>query len=482
MPEARVRAVYWGQERLKAARQQHGDDKVRAKLESIRKVSLDDRGRLASGTYAGKWRGEAVLDALALNPDPVLVQQQQAEEAKQQAEAAAQAKRDQAAFAEAERQYVAFRKAYEIAQYLDQQIIEKYENNPPNYAFNVESEARWRRSVLNSAGLWNEMVKTGDKLLGAKASSYVPTGWSSPRHPTHELINSLRDQISFTKRYMRSNPSQMVPLEKVQSNRITSGKLSESQALDLSATKQSVELWEQLQFKKSLLVSEKNKPALPFREDEKKQRVADLEAEVAQLRRSLGEYVPLPTVDPTKPPAEAKPTHSDSPQDETMQQRRAAREARLAARRDNSDRATRTTTREAVKESAAEFVAEQKEVQADYGVGDIVEVLSSRRWYSGVVLETKPGQWFVSFDDFYSNHDQWVGADQIREPQNNKPAEAELVEEPTFTADEKVEVLSKRVWYPATVLEAKDRVWKITYDDYGSQYDEWVGKNRIRSK
>jgi hypothetical protein len=165
-----------------------------------------------------------------------------------------------------------------------------------------------------------------------------------------------------------------------------------------------------------------------------------------------------------------------------MQQRRAAREARLAARRDNSDRATRTTTREAVKESAAEFVAEQKEVQADYGVGDIVEVLSSRRWYSGVVLETKPGQWFVSFDDFYSNHDQWVGADQIREPQNNKPAEAELVEEPTFTADEKVEVLSKRVWYPATVLEAKDRVWKITYDDYGSQYDEWVGKNRIRSK
>jgi hypothetical protein len=46
-------------------------------------------------------------------------------------------------------------------------------------------------------------------------------------------------------------------------------------------------------------------------------------------------------------------------------------------------------------------------------------------------------------------------------------------------AGDKAQVLWKGTWYPATVLKAKGAECYIHYDGYGSNWDEWVGPDRI---
>jgi hypothetical protein len=49
-----------------------------------------------------------------------------------------------------------------------------------------------------------------------------------------------------------------------------------------------------------------------------------------------------------------------------------------------------------------------------------------------------------------------------------------------YATGTKVEVLWKKQWYPATVLQAKDGAHLIHYTDYESKWDEWVPSRRIR--
>ena len=43
-----------------------------------------------------------------------------------------------------------------------------------------------------------------------------------------------------------------------------------------------------------------------------------------------------------------------------------------------------------------------------------------------------------------------------------------------------MDVLWKKVWYPAKVLKVKEGVHFIHYDDYGDEWDEWASSKRIR--
>jgi hypothetical protein len=47
-------------------------------------------------------------------------------------------------------------------------------------------------------------------------------------------------------------------------------------------------------------------------------------------------------------------------------------------------------------------------------------------------------------------------------------------------AGDKAQVLWKGTWYPAAVLKAKGTECYIHYDGYGSNWDEWVGPDRIK--
>lgn len=54
------------------------------------------------------------------------------------------------------------------------------------------------------------------------------------------------------------------------------------------------------------------------------------------------------------------------------------------------------------------------------------------------------------------------------------------VEARNCAVGDKAQVLWKGTWYPASVLKAKGSQCFIHYDGYGSNWDEWVGPNRIK--
>ena len=51
-----------------------------------------------------------------------------------------------------------------------------------------------------------------------------------------------------------------------------------------------------------------------------------------------------------------------------------------------------------------------------------------------------------------------------------------------FAVGDAVEVKWKSSWYPASVLETKNGKYKIHYDGYSDSWDEWVGPSRIRAR
>lgn len=51
----------------------------------------------------------------------------------------------------------------------------------------------------------------------------------------------------------------------------------------------------------------------------------------------------------------------------------------------------------------------------------------------------------------------------------------------SYEVGQKVEVEWHGTWYPAVVIEAGQGQWKIHYDGYGDDWDEWVGPDRIKA-
>jgi hypothetical protein len=73
---------------------------------------------------------------------------------------------------------------------------------------------------------------------------------------------------------------------------------------------------------------------------------------------------------------------------------------------------------------------------------------------------------FIGYED---DEDVWV-----------TPEDLEPIKAVVYEKGSKVEVLWKKQWYPATVLQAKDGVHLIHYTDYEAKWDEWVPSRRIR--
>lgn len=104
---------------------------------------------------------------------------------------------------------------------------------------------------------------------------------------------------------------------------------------------------------------------------------------------------------------------------------------------------------------------------AAQSVGDAVEVLWKGRWYPAKVLETKPSQWFIGYDGYGKEWNEWVGQDRIRMP---------------WAVGALIEVNWKGSWYKASILDARDGKYKIHYDGYGPEWDEWVTPGRMRRR
>ena len=103
-------------------------------------------------------------------------------------------------------------------------------------------------------------------------------------------------------------------------------------------------------------------------------------------------------------------------------------------------------------------------------IGDRAKARDSNGdWYACRIVGARDGKFKIHFIGYEDDEDMWVG-----------PEDLQPITPVRYATGTKVEVLWKKQWYPATVLQAKDGVHLIHYTDYESKWDEWVPSRRIR--
>lgn len=109
---------------------------------------------------------------------------------------------------------------------------------------------------------------------------------------------------------------------------------------------------------------------------------------------------------------------------------------------------------------------------ADYQKGQSVQVKWHDNWWPSTILEVKEKSYTIHYDGWGDEWDEDVGADRIRRPEKIQYAKAQ-----------KVQVEWKGKWYASTILEvgsgSSAGKYKIHYDGWGDEWDEWVAPNRI---
>ena len=100
---------------------------------------------------------------------------------------------------------------------------------------------------------------------------------------------------------------------------------------------------------------------------------------------------------------------------------------------------------------------------------DRVEALSYGSWYLATIIEVEEARWKVTYDGYTSSSDEWLPAEKIRA----------LPQVPWKTGD-RIEAYSAGKWYGGKIVESAPNRWKVTYDGYASNWDEWLKVDRIR--
>lgn len=91
-------------------------------------------------------------------------------------------------------------------------------------------------------------------------------------------------------------------------------------------------------------------------------------------------------------------------------------------------------------------------------------------WYACRIIAARDEKLKIHFIGYEEDEDIWVG-----------PEDLQPIKQVQYANGTKVEVLWKKHWYPATVMQAKPGVHLIHYTDYDSSWDEWVPSRRIRA-
>ena len=94
---------------------------------------------------------------------------------------------------------------------------------------------------------------------------------------------------------------------------------------------------------------------------------------------------------------------------------------------------------------------------------------SNGDWYACRIIEARDEKVKIHFIGYEDDDDIWVA-----------PEDLQPIKQVRYAAGTKIEVLWKKHWYPATVLQARDGVHLIHYTDYDAKWDEWVPSRRIR--
>lgn len=118
---------------------------------------------------------------------------------------------------------------------------------------------------------------------------------------------------------------------------------------------------------------------------------------------------------------------------------------------------------------------------AECPVGSRADVLWQGKWYPAAVKKARGDQAYIHYDGYGDNWDEWVGPDRIK---CGSAAPAATARAASFSKGDAVSVKWKGTWYDARVtgVNKKGNSWKIHYDGYGDNWDEWVSQDRIKSR
>jgi hypothetical protein len=105
----------------------------------------------------------------------------------------------------------------------------------------------------------------------------------------------------------------------------------------------------------------------------------------------------------------------------------------------------------------------------DAQIGRRVEARAEGEWYPAQIIDVRDERIKVHYYGYPPSDDEWLTSERIREAVRT-----------TYPVGSAVEVQWKRRWYPATVLDVQRGVHYIQYDEFGSEWNEWVALKRIR--
>jgi hypothetical protein len=108
---------------------------------------------------------------------------------------------------------------------------------------------------------------------------------------------------------------------------------------------------------------------------------------------------------------------------------------------------------------------------SDPQIGQMVEAQWDGEWYNAEILEVRGAEYKIHYTDYTSGSDEWVTMARIR---------SLSFERFWLGAPVEIQDTSGPKWYPARVLETWENLHFCRYDDYGPEYDEWIGPSRIR--
>jgi len=102
-----------------------------------------------------------------------------------------------------------------------------------------------------------------------------------------------------------------------------------------------------------------------------------------------------------------------------------------------------------------------------------VEVLWQGVWWDATIVDEKGARLKIHYIGWDRGWDEWVAPDRWRPADLNRLRAARK--------GQAVEINWRGGWWPGKVLRARDGRYKISYDNYGSEWDEWVTPDRLRA-
>lgn len=101
-----------------------------------------------------------------------------------------------------------------------------------------------------------------------------------------------------------------------------------------------------------------------------------------------------------------------------------------------------------------------------------VEVLWNGIWWDATVLGERGSSLKVHYIGWESSWDEWVSPARYRRPNHQRLQRG--------VSGQRVEIQWRGGWWPGRILNARHGKFRITYDGYGPEWNEWVGAQRLR--